>query len=159
MAGGSRGDAGGAEVEDEDAVVVDLGVEELESFGDRDAAVLEQAVCADDLAAAWALRPGWVGIFTGEGRWFKANAVIYRVEKQLVGFRRAESVVGEAAQDDPAFGVDGHIKCGPLAAGRVAGYFFPHGFHSCFSPVEKHRTETGREMKCHYSQIDMLCTK
>lgn len=81
MASGSGGDAGGAEVEDEDALVVDLGIEELERFGDRQAAVLEQAKGPDDLAAVRAARAGGVGIFAGERGWFEADTVIYRVKK------------------------------------------------------------------------------
>ncbi len=79
----SIGYARRSEVEDQDAFVVEVGVEELDRFGDVDAKFLEDGRYIDTAASALSLRAHRKGVSHGRGCRFKAEPIVCRVEKHM----------------------------------------------------------------------------
>ncbi len=93
-------DSGRSEVEDQDAVLIYLGVVEMDGFGQVYAKFLHQPIGPYEASAVAALFCYGEGIAGRQRRRFQADAVVYGVKKQVASLGLAELLERPAAHRD-----------------------------------------------------------
>lgn len=133
MISGAFRNAGGAEVQSQNTVGIDLSVVELDGLRQADVVVLYKSVGVDGPAASYsfaASHAGAIGISHSVDRRFEADGIVRRVKQNVEGFGRAEAFVGHAAHRDPAFRIHRHVKRRPLSPHIIPRHLCPlHPHH------------------------------
>lgn len=123
--------SGGSEVENEDAVFVDVGVVEVNGERQVYSVFADQALGVDDFAAAAAR--GFtcaVCISRCESCGFEADAVVYFVKKDDKGRWFVEFLIGCPAHRDLAFRIHSHINSSRPRRSIVFRKLFPICLHN-----------------------------
>lgn len=152
-------DAGGAEVEDEDAVGVDLGVVEADGRGQAYAKLLQRAVAVNGAAARLADAADGIGVPSGACGRLEAEAVVRRIVKYIDGLRPAQSFKGHAAERELALRAKRNINARGARVNIATRADDPVRFHTTHIPsFEMNVAYTSVRVKCatHHSRVSCL---
>ena len=119
---------GGAQIEDEYAVIVDLGLVELHGMRQDDAVLAKQPVATHHYSGAVAPLGG-IGVAHGFCGRFEADPIVYLVVENQKSGRLAKHPVRDAVHNDVALPVHRHVDPGMLRRNIAPFYLDPFCTH------------------------------